>query len=230
MQKLIIKCAARPHLISLHLSSQRRRQEQIFTLTMIRYIRLAYTNGDSYDGWWSDAQQAPHGPGTYTWASGVKYDGSWRHGKKHGYGMQSYPSGDRYDGGWKDGQWHGYGELIRPSLNRVYQGGFVAGQEHGFAIIRRGAPDNRSYEGGIRQGQRHGYGNLITPMGTFEGGFKYDKQDGWQEVRAPMRHDYSGTYREGKMWGVGRMNEYATGKIFDGVWENNDFKGPLPKK
>ena len=23
------------------------------------------------------------------------------------------------------------------------------------------------------------------------------------------------------------MTEHATGKIFDGVWENNDFKGPL---
>ena len=194
---------------------------------MLRYIRLEYSNRDVYEGWWLDSQQCPHGPGTYTWASGVKYEGSWKHGKKHGYGVQTYPSGDRYDGGWKDGQWHGYGELTRPEQGRTYQGGFVAGQEHGYAIIRRREPDGRYYEGGIRQGQRHGYGNLTTPIGTMEGGFKYDKQDGWQEIRAPMRHDYSGTYRDGKMWGVGRMNEYATGKIYDGVWENNDYMGPL---
>src|SRR5437667_11268524 len=104
---------------------------------MLRYLRLEYTNRDIYEGWWLDSQQCPHGPGTYTWASGVKYDGSWKHGRKHGYGVQTYPSGDRYDGGWKDGQWHGYGELTRPGLGRTYQGGFVAGQEQGYAIIRR---------------------------------------------------------------------------------------------
>lgn len=197
---------------------------------MHRYFKLNYTNGDVYEGWYLDSHQCPHGPGVYTWASGVKYEGSWHFGRKHGYGIQTYPSGDRYDGGWKDGQWHGYGELWTPSKGRTYQGGFVAGQEHGYAIIRRKAPDGRGYDGGVRQGMRHGYGVLTTPVGTMEGGFKFDKQDGWQEVRAPMRHDYSGTFKEGKMWGVGRMYEAATGKAFDGVWENNEFKGELTWK
>ena len=60
---------------------------------------------------------------------------------------------------------------------RTYQGGFVADQEHGYAIIRRNQ-SGRYYEGGMRQGQRHGYGSLVTPMGTMEGGFKHDKH-GW---------------------------------------------------
>jgi hypothetical protein len=194
---------------------------------MARFIRLQYGNGDKYEGFWLDSSQCPHGLGTYTWCSGVKYEGSWLNGKKHGYGIQTYPSGDRYEGGWKEGEWHGYGDMIRPSEGRQYQGGFVRGQEHGFALIRRRAPDGRVYEGGIRQGHRHGYGNLSTPMGTMEGGFKDDKQDGWQEVRAPGRHDYSGTYKDGKMEGIGRLYEFSSNKVFEGVWQNNDYKGKL---
>jgi hypothetical protein len=196
-------------------------------IVMARYIRLQYNNGDKYEGYWLDGLQCPHGMGIYTWASGVKYDGSWNQGKKHGYGVQTYPTGDKYDGGWKDGQWHGYGELTKPSEGRTYQGGFVTGTEHGYAVIRRKEPDGRTYEGGIRQGRRHGYGYLSTPVGTMEGGFKCDKQDGWQEIKAPMRHDYSGTYRDGKMEGVGRMVEWSTGRVFEGVWQNNDYKGKL---
>jgi len=196
----------------------------------VSYVKLQYFNGDLYEGYWLNPQGCPHGYGTYTWQDGLKYEGSWRKGLKHGYGSQTYPSGDKYEGGWKDGQWHGYGELTQTSLGRTYFGGFASGLEHGYAQIRRGGADNRFYDGGVRQGQRHGYGNLTTPLGTMEGGYKYNKQDGWQEVKAPMRHDYSGTYRDGKMWGVGRMVEYASGKTFDGVWENNDYKGPLTYK
>jgi hypothetical protein len=192
-----------------------------------RYIRLQYANGDRYEGYWLDAMQCPHGPGTYFWVSGVRYDGSWANGKKHGYGTQTYPTGDRYEGGWKDGQWHGYGELIKENGDRLYQGGFIMGQEHGFALIRRRGVDSRVYEGGMRQSAKHGYGKLSTPMGTMEGGFKDDKQDGWQEIRAPNRHDYSGTYKDGKMEGVGRMFEFASGKVYEGVWQNNDYKGKL---
>lgn len=180
----------------------------------IRLLRLQYANKDTYEGWWSDDHNGPHGPGTYTWSSGVKYDGSWVNGKKHGYGMQTYPTGDKYESGWKEGQWHGYGELTRPTQGRIYCGGFSAGQENGFAIIRRAAPDGSYYEGGVRLG---GYGCLMTPIGTFQGGFKFNEQDGWEDIQvlAPMKHDYSGTYNAGKMHGVGRMVDYTTGRIYD---------------
>src|SRR5947207_9390133 len=193
---------------------------------MLRYTQLVYPNQDLYQGWVQDSLGCAQGPGTYISASGVRYDGSWHNGRKHGFGVETYPSGDRYEGGWKDGLWHGYGEFIRPSLGRTYKGGFAAGQEQGYATILRGEPDGRYYEGGIRKGRKHGYGALTTPIGTMEGGFKFDKQDGWQEIRAPKRHDFSGTYREGKMWGIGVMTEHATGKKFEGVWENNDCMRP----
>jgi len=102
-----------------------------------RFIRFEYANSDTYEGWWNDALQCPHGLGIYTWGSGIKYEGSWSNGRKHGYGVQTYPSGDRYEGGWKDGQWHGYGKLIRPNVGRTYEGGFAAGQEYGYARIHR---------------------------------------------------------------------------------------------
>jgi hypothetical protein len=32
----------------------------------------------------------PHGEGTYTWATGEVYEGSWKKGKRHGYGIYMY--------------------------------------------------------------------------------------------------------------------------------------------
>lgn len=193
---------------------------------MLQYIRIVYPNQDTYEGWVQGSLgYIPEGQGTLTSASGVRYEGWWHKGLKHGFGIERYPSGDQYEGGWKEGHRHGYGEYIRPSIGRTYKGGFDQGREQGYATIIR-EPDGRSYDGGILKGIRHGYGVLTTPLGTMEGGFKFDKQEGWQEIRAPKRHDFSGTYREGKMWGVGVMTEHTTGKKFDGVWESNYFLGP----
>src|ERR1700736_2409949 len=105
-------------------------------MASIQFQRLKYSNGDVYEGFWLMPQQCPHGQGIYTWAAGVKYDGSWQNGQTHGYGTQTYPSGDKYEGGWKEGQWHGYGELYRAAQGRTYQGGFQAGLEHGYAVIK----------------------------------------------------------------------------------------------
>ena len=181
--------------------------------------------GVKYVGLWLNDKR--HENGRQEYLNGALYHGGWQKGEELGYGVQTYASGDKYNGGWKEGMWHGYGEMTLPRMGRTYRGGFANGQEHGYAEICRELPDGRRYDGGIRQGKRHGYGFLSTPIATMEGGFKDDRQDGWQEIRAPMRHDYSGTYRDGHMWGVGHMYEYATGKIFDGVWEKNVYKGPL---
>jgi len=57
-----------------------------------RHVYWEYNNGDIYEGGWDAAQQVPHGSGLYIWASGVKYEGSWRRGRKHGFGTQTYPN------------------------------------------------------------------------------------------------------------------------------------------
>ena len=86
--------------------------------------RLTFSVG-SYQGVWSSARctatgpspgpaaTAPrascatgkrHGRGTYTWASGNRYEGEWRDNKPHGHGTFTWAAdGSRYEGEWRHG-------------------------------------------------------------------------------------------------------------------------------
>jgi hypothetical protein len=195
----------------------------------IARIHIEYPGGDVYDGWWDVENEVPNGRGTYTWQSGGVYTGTWLGGTKHGYGTQIYPNGDIYDGGWMGNKWHGYGELTTSSERRIYHGGFVAFQENGYAEIQD-EMDKSIYTGGVRQGQKHGYGELIKPTMIYKGGFQFDEKSGWGEDVEHGRFSYTGTFRDGKLWGIGRMEEGAIGKTREGIWENNEYKGRFRSK
>ena len=49
------------------------------------------------------------GQGTYTWASGHKYVGEYKDGKRHGQGTFTWANETKYVGQWKDGKFHGQG-------------------------------------------------------------------------------------------------------------------------
>jgi hypothetical protein len=48
-----------------------------------------------------------NGQGSYTWASGHKYVGEWKDGKKHGQGTYTYADGTIEKGLWENDQYVG---------------------------------------------------------------------------------------------------------------------------
>mmetsp|Transcript_28009 Transcript_28009/g.37396 ORF Transcript_28009/g.37396 Transcript_28009/m.37396 type:complete len:116 (-) Transcript_28009:863-1210(-) len=64
--------------------------------------RIAYSNGNVYDGHWHEGEF--HGQGTYTRADGSSYDGAWRAGKRHGIGYTVNMEGKRTKAIWSNGK------------------------------------------------------------------------------------------------------------------------------
>lgn len=57
----------------------------------------------------------PHGKGTITYTSGIKYTGDFKEGFFHGWGTCYYNNGDLYEGGWQNGKFDGLGTYIYAS-------------------------------------------------------------------------------------------------------------------
>lgn len=45
-----------------------------------------------------------HGQGTFTWADGRCYSGSYVNDKKEGFGIFTWPDGKKYEGEWFGGK------------------------------------------------------------------------------------------------------------------------------
>ena len=66
------------------------------------------------------------GTGTFTYASGASYTGSFVAGKYHGEGQYKWPNGTTYTGGFFEGVIHGEGTYTDED-NRQWQGHFHNG-------------------------------------------------------------------------------------------------------
>lgn len=53
--------------------------------------------------------------GTLTYSNGDRYDGDFSEGKKNGQGIMTSPNGEKYDGEWKDDRRDGNG-TAKPHL------------------------------------------------------------------------------------------------------------------
>ena len=56
-----------------------------------------------------------HGEGSYVWADGRSYKGTYNYDKKEGFGVYVFANGYVYYGMWKNGQQHGEGTRIQPN-------------------------------------------------------------------------------------------------------------------
>jgi uncharacterized membrane protein len=89
--------------------------------------------------------------GTFTWADGSNYQGSYVNEKRNGRGILNYADGSRYEGYWKDDEEHGEGKMYWAKQDKTYQGNWVNGSREGrgSSIYGSGHPSlaNCKYEG-----------------------------------------------------------------------------------
>ena len=63
--------------------------------------------------------------GTYTFASGSKYVGEFKDGKRNGQGTATFADGEKYVGEWKDGKYNWQGSLFASNGSIINQGIFA---------------------------------------------------------------------------------------------------------
>eukprot|EP00567_Pseudictyota_dubia_P005600 CAMPEP_0197441764 /NCGR_PEP_ID=MMETSP1175-20131217/7953_1 /TAXON_ID=1003142 /ORGANISM="Triceratium dubium, Strain CCMP147" /LENGTH=407 /DNA_ID=CAMNT_0042972095 /DNA_START=498 /DNA_END=1721 /DNA_ORIENTATION=+ len=133
------------------------------------YGEQTYASGNKYEGEWKDGKR--EGRGTMTWDNGQKYIGEWRNGKPEGHGTLTLADGTKYVGEWRNGVEEGTGTHT--------------------------SPDGEKYVGEYRNGVQEGHGTHMWPDGsTYTGGYKNNVQHG------------SALYRD------------KNGQLFQQEWEN----------
>lgn len=199
-----------------------------------------------YQGEWDFLTKLPHGGGTfYNKATGEKYTGSLKHGKKHGLGRLIQSNGDLYEGEFYEGEMHGNGTLLY-FQGKVYIGEFKKGYKEGYG--KEQDRHDSCYEGDFVKNKRHGNGKLIWADGKiYSGEFFNDKMHGLGECWWPegkryygqwandRQHgegqcvwddgkEYVGQYFKGQEDGSGKML-MTNGDIYDGTWRRGKQHG-----
>jgi hypothetical protein len=138
------------------------------------------------------------GQGTLTFASGQKYVGEYRNGKKHGQGTYTWPDGYKYVGEWKDGKEHGQGTYTKANGSK-YVGEWKYGKMHGQGTYTWS--DGSKYVGEFKNGKENGQGTYTKANGyKFVGEFREDER--WDGVAYSTSGLVEGNYSNGK-WCMG---------------------------
>uniref|UniRef100_A0A672T026 Alsin Rho guanine nucleotide exchange factor ALS2 n=1 Tax=Sinocyclocheilus grahami TaxID=75366 RepID=A0A672T026_SINGR len=154
------------------------------------------------------------------------YQGQWKDGKIYGFGTFRYASGEIYEGSFQDNMRHGHGMLRSGKLNStspsVFIGQWQYDKKSGYGVfddITRG----EKYMGMWLDDQRQGNGVVVTQFGLYyEGAFNNNKMMGTGVLLSEDDTTFEGDFSEdwtlnGK--GVLTMpnGDYIEGS-FSGVW------------
>ncbi|XP_062417476.1 alsin isoform X2 [Pungitius pungitius] len=129
-----------------------------------------------------------------------QYLGHWRDGRMHGLGTYSYASGEVYDGSFQDGMRHGHGMLRSGKLNSsspsVFIGRWLQDKKSGYGVfddITKG----EKYMGMWQDHMRQGNGVVVTQFGLYyEGAFKDNKMTGTGILLSEDDTTYEGEFSD----------------------------------
>ncbi len=82
-----------------------------------------WADGDKYIGTFTDGQLT--GNGTYLFnltKSALKYEGEFKDWKRHKYGTLYWRNGERYEGTWENDQQNGLGTQFASNGSIIYRG------------------------------------------------------------------------------------------------------------
>jgi hypothetical protein len=161
------------------------------------------------------------GRGTYAYADGSRYEGSFRGGRPHGAGIFYYPNGDQYSGQFAYGLPHGQGRRTNTS-GQVLQGEWVEG-----GLVANPRPTNGM--GCLSGDCQNGFGTYVFRQGDrYEGTFQGGQPHGSGLVRYQNGDRYEGEMAAGAFAGYGTFYEQS-GVIFEGRWAAGKYLGNIRK-
>ncbi|XP_069554413.1 alsin isoform X2 [Brachyistius frenatus] len=128
------------------------------------------------------------------------YQGHWKDGKMHGLGTYRYASGEVYDGSFQDGMRQGHGMLRSGKLNTsspsVFIGQWLQDKKMGYGVfddITKG----EKYMGMWQDHLRQGTGVVVTQFGLYyEGAFKDNKMMGTGILLSEDDTTYEGEFSD----------------------------------
>ncbi|XP_019120648.2 alsin isoform X2 [Larimichthys crocea] len=128
------------------------------------------------------------------------YQGHWKDGKMHGLGTYRYASGEVYDGSFQDSMRHGHGMLRSGKLNTsspsVFIGHWLQDKKTGYGVfddITKG----EKYMGMWQENLRQGTGVVVTQFGLYyEGAFKDNKMMGTGILLSEDDTTYEGEFSD----------------------------------
>jgi hypothetical protein len=201
--------------------------------------RIAYGNGDRYDGTLSDTGQLNDNLGTMTYANGHKYFGAFKDGittelRAYTYKSKVYTNWaycnlktGSYLGQIENNQPQGFGILTYPE-GPIFEGEFISGQPTTGIITYKSVvyKDSKtfpnleySYLGQTKNKQPHGFGIV-----SFKSGFKYigecinGNMHGKGSLIFRNGSQYIGQFKNNLINGEGAFHSYNNTLIYSGYW------------
>ncbi|XP_068446402.1 alsin isoform X2 [Clinocottus analis] len=153
-----------------------------------------------------------------------QYLGYWKDGKMHGLGTYRYASGEVYDGSFQDSMRHGHGILRSGKLNTsspsVFIGRWLQDKKTGYGVfddITKG----EKYMGMWQDHLRQGNGVVVTQFGLYyEGAFKDNKMAGTGILLSEDDTTYEGEFSDD--W---TLNGKGTLTMANGDYLEGSFSG-----
>lgn len=167
-----------------------------------------------------------NGKGTYKFASGAKYTGDFKTGKRHGKGTLYFTNGNVYEGDWALDFREGYGRL-KYKDGSVYTGNFKQNKFNGVGTMAYANGD--VYGGNWSNDLPSGKGTYTFKSGKkYEGEFVNGKFQGQGKMTYPDKSVYSGAWANNLRQGQGTISKPDGSKV-TGYWAADVFQGSAPK-
>lgn len=162
-----------------------------------------------------------NGQGTYVYADGSTYTGTFRQGKRHGNGEFRSSANETYTGEFQNNYFHGKGKLVQAS-GKMLDGIWEQGEFQGIASA------TLQKEGCVDGDCQNGKGTYVFKNGkaTYKGTFINSKANGKGECQYANGDAYLGEWQDGVFHGVGTLT-LADGTKVQGQWVRGAYVAPV---
>eukprot|EP00800_Vazella_pourtalesii_P021987 TRINITY_DN838_c0_g1_i2.p1 TRINITY_DN838_c0_g1~~TRINITY_DN838_c0_g1_i2.p1 ORF type:complete len:913 (+),score=140.18 TRINITY_DN838_c0_g1_i2:317-3055(+) len=181
---------------------------------------FVYSNGDLYNGMYTDAKR--HGHGEMVWSDKTTYVGEWFEDERCGEGEMRYNTGEVFAGKWKNDRQEGAGRLDYVNGDSL-KGNWRSGYREGSATITFGNGDK--FEGTFHRDEIEGDGRYISVTGMhFVGQYKHSQRNGHGTLCTTNGDYYDGEFKRNIFNGEGTML-YKDQSKYIGQWKNGQRNG-----